>query len=77
MSSDMENELETMVHASMPLSYTKNPTLLVDVVECSDGRWSARKEELFDESGLKEPVEYLKVNLNEPQKQGHPDLLLM
>ena len=58
MSSDMENELKTMIHASIPLPYTKNPTLLVDVVECSDGRWSTRTLpvlELFDVSGLTDP----------------------
>lgn len=75
MSSDMEKE--PIIHTSTPLKYTEDLTLVVDVVERSDGRWSTRTEELFNENGSMEPVKCLKANLNESQKQDHPDLLLM
>ena len=78
MPSDMEKE--RIIHAPMPLRNTENLALLVDIVERSDGQWSTRTLpvlELFDVSGPMEPAKYLKVNLNESQKQDHPELLLM
>ena len=61
MSSDMEKG--SIDNESMPLQKIENLTLLVDVLQRSDGRWSTWTlpwQELFDVSGLMEHVKYLK-----------------
>lgn len=77
MSSDMEQE--PIILESMPLRKIENPTLQVDVLERSDGRWSTGTlsvQELFYVSGLG-ARQALKVNLNESQEQEQPELLLV
>jgi hypothetical protein len=78
MSSDMEKG--PIIRESMPLQKIENPTLLVDVLERSDGRWSTWTlplQALFDVSDLMEHVKYLKTNLNESQEHDQPEVLLM
>jgi len=62
MSSDMEQK--PIILESMPLRDIEKPTLQVDVLKRSDGRWSTGTlsvQRLIYVSGLMEPVKHLKL----------------